>query len=97
MSFTETRYQRPVKQQKEIASIKYRIGGQIETIWNIPVILLRNYGGGSIILPPDNAVWLYALPFIYLSCVDSVAAQRAHTLKNINRLKYQTFSIGFAG
>ena len=42
-----------------------------------PVILLRNYDNP---VPPDNAVWLYALPFIYLSCVDSVAAQRAHTI-----------------
>jgi len=25
---------------------KYRIGGQFETIWKIPVILLRNYGVG---------------------------------------------------
>ena len=46
-----------------------------------PVILSRNYGGGSIILPPDNAVRLYALPFIYLSCVDSVAELNRTTQK----------------
>jgi len=67
-----------------VSRSEYRIGGQIETIWKIPVILLRNYGGGSIILPPDNAVWLYALPFIYLSCVDSVAELNRTTQKNIN-------------
>jgi len=50
-------------------------------IGNIPVISLRNYGGGSIILPPDNAVWLYALPYIYLSCVDSVAELNRTTQK----------------
>ena len=53
-------------------------------IGNIPVISLRNYGGGLIILPPDNAVWLYALPYIYLSCVDSVAELNRTTQKNIN-------------
>jgi len=65
----------------DISKMSERIVSYLRAIWNIPVILLRNYGGGSIILPPDNAVWLYALPYIYLSCVDSVAELNRTTQK----------------
>ena len=78
--FSKSRILSPKNSYLSISASKY-VMGRTETNPPPAVILLRNYGSGSIILPPDNAVWLYALPYIYLSCVDSVAELNRTTQK----------------